>query len=243
MSYTVPDNVFVYESGPSYVWNATNRIAEILRAAVQDHDMATLALSGGSTPQAIYQLLSTDCKDVIDWDHTTVLLGDERFVPYEDPQSNFGMIQKCLLSGVKPAQVLPIPTNLASAQACAEAYEQTLRQTLDKDGRIDLVLLGLGEDGHTASLFPGAPSLDDYIRWVTWSHPGTLPPPVDRITLTYEILNNARNVAFLVTGAKKTATLQKILSGEADKKQMPAAGIHLYDGCVYWLVDKDAVGH
>jgi 6-phosphogluconolactonase len=106
--------------------------------------------------------------------------------------------------------------------------------------RFDLILLGLGEDGHTASLFPGAAALQVEDAWVTWSPPGVLPPAVDRITLGFPVLNAARQVAFLVAGARKAAALHDVLEGGADRDRRPAAGVQPRDGTLTWFVDQDA---
>ncbi len=167
---------------------------------------------------------------------------------------------------VPESHVFPIPTDEPSAAAAAARYAAELaslcrrgilprccaetppvssagkRQDAASTNppRFDLILLGLGEDGHTASLFPGAAALEVEDAWVTWSPPGTLPPAVDRITMTYPVLNAARHVAFLVAGEKKAAALYDVLEGQADRNRRPAAGIQPRDGTLTWFVDQDA---
>ena len=142
-------------------------------------------------------------------------------------------------------QIFAIPTNGSTPAHGAEAYARTLGEffsiALDQaPPRFDLVLLGLGDDGHTASLFPHAAALEVSDRWVTWSPPGTLPPPVDRVTLTYPALNAARHVAFLVEGERKADALRAVLEARASRVERPAAGVLPTDGILTWLVDEQA---
>jgi 6-phosphogluconolactonase len=156
------------------------------------------------------------------------------------------------VAGTVPAdRVYPVPVQGATADDAAAAYEETLVTVLGardrrRPPRFDLILLGLGDDGHTASLFPHAASLSVTDRWVVASPPGTLPPPVDRITLTYPVLNAARRVIFLVSGEKKAVILQEVLEGQPRPEERPAAGVRsgatpgAVNGTVEWLVDEAA---
>jgi 6-phosphogluconolactonase len=142
-------------------------------------------------------------------------------------------------------RVYPVPVQLATVDAAAVAYEETLVSVLGardrrQPPRFDLILLGLGDDGHTASLFPHAASLAVTDRWVVSSPPGTLPPPVDRITLTDPVLDAARRVLFLVSGEKKAMVLRELLEGQPRPEERPAAGVRPGDGTVEWLVDEAA---
>jgi 6-phosphogluconolactonase len=157
------------------------------------------------------------------------------------------MARRSLLTRVPlPAEhVFPMPTQAKSPADCAAAYAAALAQFFSAPEcstppRFDLVLLGMGEDGHVASLFPEAAALDVADAWVTWSRPGKLPPPVDRITLTYPVLNAASRVAFLVAGANKAAALQDVLGRHATREHRPAAGVQAAGGTLTWFVDHDA---
>ncbi len=230
--------VEVFETAADVAAAAADLFASLIKEAIALRGHAFVALSGGSTPEAMYRLLAQPSRAAaIDGSKTVLFLGDERMVPTDDPRSNYGMIQ-----GSAPRMsrfVMPVQTTLGDAALAAADYESTLRVAVKDTRRLDLVLLGLGEDGHTASLFPGMSSLKEQEHWVVASPAGTLPPPVDRVTLTLPVINAARNVVFLVTGKKKTNILQRVMNGE---EGLPAAIVHPTDGELYWLIDKAAKG-
>ena len=213
---------------------AAELIAGQLRAARYPF---RIVLSGGSTPRAAYQLLA--CKDV-DWDCAEIFFGDERFVPPDHKDSNYRMVQETLLAGgfVNPRKLLAIPTD-GTPQSAADRYDETLRQqygagTLE-DGvpLFHLTLLGLGDDGHTASLLPGQPVLQERERWAAAVPQGRAEP---RITLTYPALESSALILFLVSGADKRDALAQARGGIG-----PAGGIKP-QGDVLWLVDQAAAG-
>jgi 6-phosphogluconolactonase len=215
---------------------------------IRSHGRFTLVLAGGSTPEKTYSLLARP-QDVakIDWSRTHLFFGDERLVPPDDPRSNFGMAQRTLFARVPvpSTNIFPIPTSRGSAAECAALYADTLSRFFQtRPGSpppsFDLLLLGMGDDGHTASLFPGHPALQVTDSWVTSSPPGVLPPPVDRITFTFPVLNAARHVVFLVAGDKKAAVLRDVLEGGATPQQHPAAGVRPTQGKLTWLLDRAA---
>ena len=216
--------------------------------AIRARGRAMVALAGGSTPQMTYVLLTQPARrSRIDWAHTYLFFGDERFVPPDDPSSNFAMVQRTLLAPVSlpPGHAFPVPTQLETAAAAAAAYAAMLTKAFGMGDsrdppRFDLILLGLGEDGHTVSLFPGAAALGVADRWVVASPPGTLPPPVERITLTFPVLNAAREIEFLVSGQSKAEALHGVLEGRPNREQLPAARIRPVDGTLIWLVDEAA---
>ena len=225
---------------------AADHIIQVVHDAIRLRGRCMLALAGGSTPEKTYSLLAQPERfRRIDWSRTFLFWGDERFVPHDDPRSNFNMADRSLLkpAAIRADHVNPIPTDTGGPAASATAYQQTLRQAFGSEGappRFDLLLLGMGDDGHIASLFPGKPTLHETKVWVTWSPPGTLPPPVDRVTLTFPVLNAARQVLFLVAGAAKAAALRDVLHGPTTIEQRPAAGVRPSDGTLLWLVDKAA---
>lgn len=201
----------------------------------------TLALSGGSTPRAAYSRLATgDLVHQVDWRLVHVFWGDERCVPPDDPRSNYRMAKEALLDRVPiPAhQIHRIRGEDDPEQAAAE-YERELHALLGGEG-LDLVLLGLGEDGHTASLFPRQASVHERTRWVV-----AVPAPeatMWRITLTPAVLNTARNVTFVVSGASKAARLQQVLRGPFTPDALPAQAIRPLQGRLTWMVDEAAAG-
>ena len=203
-----------------------------------------IALSGGNTPKPLYQLLGQDpIRSRLPWDQVHWILGDERFVPPSDPASNFGMARAAFLAHVPvpPQNVHPVETEGVTLDEAAKAYEAMLKglygaDTLQLDRPLlDLTLLGLGEDGHTASLLPGEPVLQERKRWVAPVPKGR---EEERITLTYPALDSSGVVAFLVSGEGKRDILDKILSGETN---FPAAHIRPV-GEVIWFADRAAAG-
>jgi 6-phosphogluconolactonase len=242
-------SVMVCDDAGILAVNAADIIAERAKGAIAERGRFLVALSGGSTPERTYRRLADPTTSAArDWLKTYVFFVDERFVSPEHEFSNYGMIRRSLLSRVPIplAQVFPIPTQSSSAAKAAAKYEAELARFFDADAHraappcFDLILLGLGEDGHTASLFPGAPALRIDDVWVTWTPSGVLPPPVDRITLTYRVLNAARHVVFLVSGVKKAAMLHDALEGKTTRDQCPAVGVRPAVGTLTWLVDRQS---
>jgi 6-phosphogluconolactonase len=248
MSSTSAHELKVYADADQLAAKAAIAVARTAAESIRHRGRFTLVLSGGSTPRKTYALLAEgEGETNIDWSRAYLFFGDERHVPHDDPRSNYRMAHEALLSvaPITSEQVLPVPTDLPTAGACAEAYSEALAKffALPTAGTMpifDLVLLGLGDDGHTASLFPGAAALGVDDRIATWSPPGVLPPPVDRITLTYPALNAAREVLFLVSGTSKAMVLRDVLEGKADRRALPAAGVRPETGRVTWMADEAA---
>ena len=219
-------------------------VADWLRARIANSSGAfRIALSGGSTPKILFELLATPAyAEAIDWARVQLFWGDERFVPPEHPESNFGMTKRAMLDQIRiPAQnIHPVPF-IGTADAAASAYEADLRAAyghaaLTPDSALfDVVFLGLGEDGHTASLIPGEPVLEERERWVAAVAHGR---PQARITLTYPAIHSSAAVAFLVTGAAKSAIIARMRAGEA---KAPAARI-TSAGEIVWFLDRAANG-
>jgi 6-phosphogluconolactonase len=204
----------------------------------------SVCLSGGSTPRRLYQRLSRDpWRRALAWDRLHWFWGDERVVPPDDPRSNFAMAHEALLDHV-PApteNIHAIPTIPDDPMACASAYEAVLQrfhgsERLDDRPLFDVTLLGLGPDGHTASLFPGSPALKERQHWTAATEPG-LEPYVPRVTLTLPALASSRAVVFLVSGADKAAILKRVMAGE----DLPSAAV-TREAPTIWFVDRSALG-
>lgn len=227
---------------------------EVARAAAEEVALAaaradaargrfTLALAGGSTPRRLYALLAdarAPFRARVPWERTHVFFGDERPVPPEHPDSNYRMAREALLDRVPVASVHRIP---GEDPAAAEAYEDELRRFFEvppggPPPRLDLVLLGLGEDGHTASLFPGSDALGERRRWV--AAPLVARLGVHRLTLTLPVLDRAREVLFLVAGADKAEALARVLAPAAGAPALPAALVRPEAGPPRWIVDLAA---
>ena len=226
---------------------AAQRIADIARESVAKNGRFSIALSGGNTPRRTYQLLATQHRGDIDWSRWDVLFGDERFVPMDDARSNYKMAADTLLAGgsIPDEHVYPIPTDTPTVGDAADAYERTLRYVLIADTAgpppIDLVLLGVGPDGHTASLFPGSPVLAERTRWArAVEAPTTVLPAVPRVSLTLPVLNAARTVMFLVAGADKRPVLAEIFDGSESGRRYPAAMV-ANAGRTMWMVEQSAM--
>lgn len=225
---------------------AARIIAEDAQQAIAERGRFVVALAGGNTPKTTYKYLAAEHGGKIDWTKVYAFMGDERFVAPTDPLSNYGMVRDTLLNDLQIPEehIFPVPTGKASAIESANAYQATLREFFGTDfapPRFDLILLGMGDDGHTASLFPGAATLGIQDLWVVESPAGTMPPPVDRITFTYAVLNAARHVLFLVSGEKKAAALADIFENDPSPIKRPAAGVRPTDGTLTWLVDEAAM--
>ena len=219
--------------------------AERLVAACAGRARVAVCLSGGSTPKRLYRLLAgPDLAPRIPWDRVHWFFGDDRAVPWDDERSNVRTVREAFGHGtaIPPSHLHFMPTDLGP-EAAAEEYDRTLRafygaDTLDPERPLfDLVLLGLGEDGHTASLFPGKPALDVTDRLAVAVPEAGLAPFVPRVTLTFPALASARHVLFLVTGAGKRDALARLDAGE----DLPAGRV-TSRGELVWLLDREAAG-
>jgi len=200
-----------------------------------------LALSGGSTPRALYRTLAADGAGV-DWRRTDVFFGDERAVPPDDASSNYRMARETLLepAGIPAASVHRLRGEDADLDATARAYEETLKAGAVAPW-LDLALLGLGPDGHTASLFPDSPALDEQQRLcVAVDAPTRVTPAVRRLTLTYPVLDDADDVLFLVVGADKAAVLRDVLTGPEKPHALPSQRVMLRPRPVTVVCDEAA---
>lgn len=216
----------------------------LARNAIQARDRFTVSLSGGSTPRGLYSQLARDAHR-LPWNKIYLFFGDERHVPPDDKDSNYRMVRETLLAHapIPPDQVFRMSAEESDAARVAEEYERVLRQFFGLQPgelpRFDLMLLGLGPDGHTASLFPGSSALKERSRlvaanWVEkFGH--------YRLTLTAPVLNNSAEVMFLVSGAEKMAALQSVLYSDAPATQFPAKLVQPVNGRLIWLVDRAAL--
>jgi len=226
-----------YSTSSALVERATEFFMQTAAQSIQAHGRFAVSLSGGSTPRALYERLAIA---KFSWQSIHLFWGDERCNPPEHPDSNYRMTAESLLNHIDiPLEnIHRIPGELSPAKA-AEAYEQDLRGFFGVSPRFDLVLLGMGDDGHTASLFPDSPALAESVRWAVAAEHTTPPPPlVSRVTLTFGVFNAARRVIFLVSGAGKASRLAEIQRG----CDYPAARIRPTNGEPLWLLDSGAAG-
>lgn len=223
---------------------AAERILELARARVAAATTFSLALSGGSTPRGLYQLLAQEpFRSQMPWSHTYVLWVDERYVPPDDPDSNYRLARETLLDHVPvpPAQIFPMPTSYADPAAAAAEYARQVQTILERgQGQIDLMLMGMGPDGHTASLFPQHPGLASPADALVIAVDDSPKPPPRRLSLTAKTINGARHVLFLVTGADKAETVRAVLQGPVEPQRLPAQLIRPQNGTLTWLLDAPA---
>jgi 6-phosphogluconolactonase len=223
---------------------AQEAATRLLARLAEPRERFAVALTGGSSPERLYRLLASEpYRSQIPWQRVHWFWGDDRFVPQSDERSNAGAARRLFLDRVPapPATLHAIPTDAENADEAARRYEAELRAFYGADqldpGRplFDVVLMGVGSDGHTASLFPGQPQVEETRRWVVGVPQAGLEPFVPRVSLTLPALASTRDMLFLVTGRSKREILGRVLSG-AD---LPAARAHS-QGDLVWLVDRDA---
>jgi 6-phosphogluconolactonase len=240
----------VLADAPAVQQAAAEVFAAETAAAVRARGAAFVALSGGSTPRALHALLADEAgpfRARVPWASLHVFWGDERHVPPDHADSNYRMARETLLSRVpiQPGQIHRMPGEERDAARAAERYAETLRQVFVAHGRLaerwprfDLVLLGMGADGHTASLFPGTGAVHEAQRLVV--APWVPKLGSHRITLTAPVLNHASTAAFLVTGADKAEALAAVLEGPPQPDVYPSQVVRPLDGTLLWLVDRAA---
>lgn len=226
----------VYESKDRLAEAAARLFVEKAKRAMDNSGRFAVVLAGGSTPKSAYELLAGTYRDDVDWSGVHVFFGDERSVPPDHEDSNYRMANEALLSRVPVGSVHRVRGELPPPEAAAD-YESELRGFFGGPPVFDLVLLGIGEDGHTASLFPRTPALDVTDRLAAANPVEKL--GTTRITLTIPALNASREVAFLVAGEGKAEALQEILEGDADPHDYPAKLVRPAGG-VAWMADRAA---
>jgi 6-phosphogluconolactonase len=240
--------VRILADGAAIARRVAARLVEIAARAVNQKGSFDLVLSGGSTPKTLYRLLVGDSAlhSQLPWDKMNLFFGDERHVKPSHPDSNFRMATEAMISKVplKPRQVFRMKGEYPEAEDAAKEYEQDIRTHFRlSDGQFpqfDLVLLGMGGEGHTASLFPGTKALHENRRIAVHNWVGKV--LMDRITLTAPAINGAANIIFMVTGAEKAPALAAVLEHVYEPDQLPAQLIHPTNGSLLWLVDTAAGG-
>ena len=235
-------HVKIFEDASALARAAAGRFVELAEAAVKTRGRFSVALAGGNTPRKVYELLAGDeFRPLVDWARCHVFFGDERCVPPDHAESNYRMARETLLSRVPlPPENVHRIEGVGDAVENARAYEVELRSFFGDAGwpELDLVLLGMGDDGHTASLFPHTPALDAGGAWVVANCVEKLGAP--RITLTAPAISHARRGLFLVSGRSKAARLAEVLRGSFEPERLPAQSIRPVAGELEWFVDEEA---
>lgn len=225
---------------------AADVFVDTAKRAVAANGRFTVVLSGGTTPKALYSLLANDpaLRAQVPWHEIFFFFGDERCVPPDHPDSNYCSANEAMFSqvGVQPERVFRIKGEARDPDGAAAEYEQELRAFFalapSQLPRFDLLMLGMGPDGHTASLFPGTTAIEERSRLVVANWVGKLQS--HRITLTVPVLNSAASVLFLVQGKDKSAVLKAVLEGPYDPIQLPSQFVQPNSGALLWLADESA---
>jgi 6-phosphogluconolactonase len=238
--------IYILKDNPAIARRAAEEFVKVAQSAVQQHGSFSVALSGGSTPKLLYSLLATDAalRAKVPWDKIQLFFGDERQVGPDDAQSNFKMASETMITKapLKPEQVHRMKGEYPDAEQAAKEYEQDLRAHFHLNDaelpRLDLVLAGMGEEGHTLSLFPGTKALHAQGRTVVRNWVGKL--YTDRITIIAPVANNAKMILFMVAGKEKALALKAVLEGPYEPEQLPAQLLQPTNGKLLWLVDEAA---
>ena len=221
---------------------AAELFSSIAADAIGARGRFSVVLSGGSTPRELYSLLSADpYRNAVDWRKVSFFFGDERNVPPDSPFSNFRMVNETLLTPleIRPEQIFRWRTETGDPEATAKEYDETLGAHINSSGGgFDLVLLGLGSDGHTASLFPRTSALRERERVAVAHWVERLDDY--RLTVTFPFINSSSNVIFLVSGREKASVVAEILEGDFRPDELPAQFVIPQNGSLYWLIDKSA---
>lgn len=224
--------------------SAAEEVVRAANQAVSERERFTIALSGGSTPKSLYNLLATNARTTLPWDRMYFFWSDERHVPPTDPDSNYRMASDAMLSKVPVplGNIYRVPAENPDAAVAADAYETTLTKFFQLQPgqfpKFDLILLGMGPDGHTASLFPGTKGLQERSRIVIANWVEKL--KTHRLTLTYPVINAARCVAFLVSGTDKAQVLHSVLEEDVPGEPYPATLVRPTEGKLIWFLDRAA---
>jgi len=231
----------IYKTARETIKALADHFVQIVKSAIKEKGRCAVVLSGGSSPQKLYELLaSPGYSRQIDWDKIYFFFGDERYVPFNDPESNGNMVKKALFEPlmIPDANIFYINTAVPPDESAKKYRLRILSHFKNDPVQFDLVLLGLGDNAHTASLFPHTAVLQEkkaFVKAVHLEH-----PPSYRITMTAPLINEARAIAFLVYGATKANAVSEVLEGEKDFETYPAQLIIPEEGKVYWFLDGDA---
>ena len=241
----VPE-IRIHRDSQAWAQAAAEFVLEVGEEAVRTNGRFLIALSGGTTPETLYRVLTSPAfADRFDWSRTTFFFSDERCVPPDDPRSNYALAKKILFTplNIMPSQIYRMAGEARDLQAAAHTYEQQLRRATNTPPSsppiLDLVLLGLGEDGHTASLFPGSPVLRDHQSLIAVSQSPKDPP--NRLTMTLGVINRASVILFLVAGTGKAEIVRAILDPKTEaERQLPASLVAPEKGRLIWFLDRAA---
>lgn len=231
----------IWENAEALSVAAAHYFVERCAKSIAERGRFSVSLSGGSTPKRLYQLLATPAfSRNIDWKNVLLFWGDERFVPHTHEDSNYRMVKEALLEHVKipKKNIFAMPTK-GEAKDCAVQYEKIMGNALGKKMQIDLTLLGMGDDGHTSSLFPGTDVLNETKRFIkeVWVEN----KQTYRLSSGYRLINNSKEAMFLVAGAAKTPVVKHIFSKNA-KIKYPVQNVNLEKGSILWMLDEAAMG-
>ena len=245
MDNAVSKEVRIYPDIELLSQEAAREMVYLIRTVAAEKDSFTIALSGGRTSAALYQLIAGKYSSRIPWDKVHIFWGDERYVPASHTDSNFAMAFKMLISHISiPTQnIHSVPIELKPVEKAAEVYEQMLKGFFLKESPfpcLDLILLGVGEDGHTASLFPGDSALREMHRFVVPVIAPANYPPRNRITLTLPVINSADNVFFIAAGSEKNKVISSILEDRETAGRLYPAAMVQPKGRIIWFLDNKA---
>lgn len=239
-------SVHVCSSAGEMFHRAANQLCAIARTAIDERSRFVVALSGGSTPRALFNCLASEHGTDIDWSNVLFFWSDERTVPPEHDDSNYRMARDTLLRplGIEDGQIFRLHGE-DDPHAAASAYEETIAKVFDLNNfsqppSFDLVLLGIGYDGHTASLFPNTQALVETTRWVVANEVSKL--NTWRLTMTPSLINAARHVVFLATGANKAQAVSQVIGGSRKPEDHPGQLVWPKDGTLTWYLDRAAAG-
>ncbi len=230
-----------YKTKEQIFETAAELFIEAAKKNIAEKGFFSVALTGGSSPADLHKLLAQEPYSAqVDWDKIFVFWGDERWVPLEDNLSNAKMAFETLLDHVSipKSNIFPMYKDAVDAKDYAQTYEQILREKLGNDGHIDLIFLGMGDDGHTASLFPGTDVLDEKDKWVEAYF--LAPQNMYRITLTAPFINKAEKIIVITFGEKKAPALREVLQGENNPQLYPAQLLNPAQGELVYMVDDHA---